>query len=165
VDIYLIRHAEAAPLGGVGAASDAERPLTEAGQQQARQVGAALQRRGVRPVAILTSPLVRARQTADLLASQMSPPPPVRLCPELTPGTKRRKLARALAGLGEGPVLLVGHEPDLGVWAGWLLGSKKVHLDLPKAGIAHLRCSGLPRKGAGTLIWFVPPDWLTATET
>jgi len=55
---------------------------------------------------------------------------------------------------------LVGHMPDLGEFAAWLLGSKKVHLGLAKAGVALVRCDGSPIKGNGSLIWMVTPEWL-----
>jgi phosphohistidine phosphatase len=161
VELYLIRHADAVRLGERGITTDEERPLTEEGLAQAGRVGAGLQRRGARPVLILTSPLLRARQTVDQLASELAAPTPeVRICEELAPGGKRRKLARFVEGLGPGPLALVGHLPDLGAWAGWLLGSKKVHLDLPKAGVACIQASGELKKGAGVLLWYLPPEWL-----
>ena len=161
MDIYLIRHADAFRLGERGATTDEERPLTEQGEAQARRVGAGLERRGVRPAVVLTSPLVRARQTADLVASQwLAATPPVQNLKELTPGSKRRKLARALGDLAKDSVILVGHQPDLGEWAAWLIGSKKAQLDLAKAGVAHIDCEGAPDKGKGTLRWLVPPEWL-----
>jgi phosphohistidine phosphatase len=161
MELYLVRHAEAYRLGERGVTADEERALTERGEAQARQVGAGLQRRGVRPGLVLTSSLVRARQTADLLAAQWTAPAPeVQVCAALAPGAKRSKLARAVADLGQGQVVLVGHQPDLGEWAGWLIGSKKVQLDLAKAGVACVRCDEDVDKGAGTLLWLVPPEWL-----
>jgi phosphohistidine phosphatase len=161
VDLYVIRHAEAHPLGEGGIATDEERPLTEAGQARARQVGQGLQRRGVRPELVLTSPLVRARQTAEqLLAGLSQPAPELRLCQALEPGSRRRKLARAVNDLGKERVALVGHQPDLGEWVAWLVGSKKAHLDLAKAGVAYVRCDREADKGAGALVWLAPPEWL-----
>jgi phosphohistidine phosphatase len=161
VELYLVRHAEAHRLGERGITADENRPLTDEGQAQTRQLGAALQRRGLRPGAVLTSPLVRARQTAEQLVSQWpAPAPEVKVCEELAPGTKRRKLARAVGGLGLEQVVLVGHQPDLGEWAGWLIGSKKAQLGLSKAGVACIRADAELAKGAGTLLWLVPPEWL-----
>ena len=59
-------------------------------------------------------------------------------------------------------VAVVGHAPDLSEWAAWLIGGKKAHIDLAKAGIALIRCPEGPRKGACSLIWLVTPDWLVA---
>jgi phosphohistidine phosphatase len=163
MELYLIRHAEAVRLGERGITTDEDRPLTEEGLAQAGRLGAGLQRRGIRPALILTSPLVRARQTAEQLARELAGPvPEVRICAELAPGFKRRKLARTVETLMEpGPLALIGHQPGLGIWAGWLIGSKKVHLDLPKAGVACIRASGQLYKGTGTLLWLLPPEWLT----
>jgi phosphohistidine phosphatase len=161
MELYLIRHAEAYRLGERGVTADEDRALTEAGEAHAKQVGSGLQRRGVRPGLILASPLVRARQTADLLAAQWTAPAPeVRVCEELAPGGKRRKLARAVRDGGQDQVVVVGHEPDLGDWLGWLIVSKKAQLDLAKAGVACVRCDDEAGKGAGTLLWLVPPEWL-----
>jgi phosphohistidine phosphatase len=161
VDIYVIRHAEAHPLGEGGISADEDRPLTEAGMARARQVGEGLQRRGVHLEMVLTSPLVRARQTAEQLLSRWpAPAPELRICEALAPGRKRRKLARALGDLGREQVAVVGHEPALGEWIAWLLGSKKVQISLEKAGVACVHCDNQPGRGAGTLLWLVPPEWL-----
>jgi phosphohistidine phosphatase len=161
VDLYLIRHADALPLGERGVTDDAERPLSEKGEGQAAQVAAGLQRRGVRLDLLLTSPLLRARQTAEALLRH-GPPLVTELetCDELTPGTKRKKLARALLATAKDVVGLVGHQPDLGEFAAWLIGDAGVQLEFAKAGVAFVRCQDMPRKGTGTLRWLVTPEWL-----
>lgn len=161
MDIYLIRHAEAKPLGEDGIISDADRPLTETGEAQARELGADLQRHGVRLTMLLTSPLVRAQQTAEGILRQWSlPAPELQVCDELAPGGKLKKLAKLLRGLKTEAVGLVGHMPDLGVCAAWLIGGRKAQLDFAKAGTAYLTCSGGPRKGKCTLVWLATPELL-----
>jgi phosphohistidine phosphatase len=163
VELYFIRHADAVPLGEQDITADEDRPLTEAGQAQARQVGAALRRRGVALDLILTSPLVRARQTAEgLLADWPAPAPELRDCDLLAPDKKRRKLARALNDLDKERVALVGHEPDLSAALAWLIGSKKARLEMAKAAVACVAFDAPLEidKGAGTLLWLVPPRWL-----
>jgi phosphohistidine phosphatase len=161
VELYLIRHADALPLGEGGIADDAERPLSEEGQKQAKQIAAGLQRRGVKLDLLLTSPLARARQTADPLAgAKPSLAAKLEECSLLAPGLKPRKLSKALAETGKAVLGLVGHQPDLGEYAAWLLGSKKVQIDLAKAGVAYLKCPEGPEKGAGRLVWLVTPEWL-----
>jgi phosphohistidine phosphatase SixA len=54
---------------------------------------------------------------------------------------------------------LVGHQPDLGFYAGWLIGSKSAQVDLAKAGVARITCDDKPGKGRGMLIWLVTPEW------
>lgn len=159
MNLYLIRHADALPIGD-RAASDAERPLSPDGESQSQLLAFGLHRRGVKLARVLSSPLVRARQTAELLIRGWSPPPQLDLHDELAPDGKRRKLARFLAELKERDVGLVGHQPDLGVLAAWLIGNKRVHIDLAKAGVACISCDNGPGKGEGTLEWLITPAWL-----
>jgi phosphohistidine phosphatase len=113
MEIYLVRHAEAAPAGEGGITDDADRPLTARGEEEAKRLGKGLELKGVRPGAVISSPLLRARQTADLLVGALTAPrPEVKLCDELAPGGKRRRLSRFLKDLGVDSVVLVGHQPD-----------------------------------------------------
>jgi phosphohistidine phosphatase len=159
VELYIVRHAEAHPLGEGGSTTDDDRSLTSNGTEQARKVGSWLHQRGARPDVVLTSPLVRARQTAEQLVAQWEDPPiELRPCDELAPGGKRRKLARVLNKLGRQRIVLVGHEPDLSTLVGWLIGSRKAKLALAKAGIALVECEEEAGKGGGTLAWLVTPQ-------
>jgi phosphohistidine phosphatase len=161
VDLYLIRHADAVPLGERDIHDDAERPLTPEGEDQARHLASGLQRKGVRLTKVFTSPLLRARQTAqEMLKDWSNPAPELIVCDELTPGTKARKLAKALKDHSEESIALVGHQPDLGDWAAWLIGSRKAQIDFAKAGVAYITAPECPEKGAGTLVWLVTHDWL-----
>jgi phosphohistidine phosphatase len=165
MDLYLIRHADALPLEAAHTDSDADRPLSVTGQEQARALAAGLQRRGVQLNYLITSPLARARQTAEGILRHWpegGAVPELRVCEELAPGGKRRKLARFLGGLAGEGVAVVGHQPDLGEFGGWLLGHRKDPLDLAKAGVALVRCEDGPGKGRGYLVWLVTPDWLNA---
>src|SRR5262245_1584012 len=101
MNLYLIRHAEAVPLGVDGISDDEDRPLTEMGKQQCRAVALALRQLGVRLEKLRTSPLVRARQTAEEMLLHFND----RLidlgnCAELAPGRKKRKLLREILALG-----------------------------------------------------------------
>lgn len=160
MDLYIIRHADAQPLGEGGIANDADRPLTAAGRAQCGPLAAALQRQGVRLERILTSPLLRARQTAEGLLQELdTPKPELHICDHLAPCGKRRKLSRFLRGLGAQSIAVVGHMPDLGLYAGWLIGSKKAQIDFAKAGVAYIRFQDEAAKGAGALRWMVTPKW------
>jgi phosphohistidine phosphatase len=137
--LWLLRHAEAEPHR---THQDAERRLTERGERQARAAGIALSRIGVKFDAILFSPKVRARQTAELAAEAWSPQQRKRLRehPSLAGGFDSQQALEALEGIGaDGCVLLVGHEPDLSRVAGDLTGGR---LDLKKGGVAALRLEG-----------------------
>jgi phosphohistidine phosphatase len=163
MDVYIIRHADALAAGERGITDDADRPLSEEGERQARAVGAGLQARDHRPALIVTSPLLRARQTAEGLQQLFSGErPAVQVADELAPGGKRKALARLLRNLNAPSVAIVGHQPDLGEWTAWLIGSKKAQVDLAKAGVALVTCPEGPRKGGGTLVWLVRPQWFAA---
>jgi phosphohistidine phosphatase len=162
VDLYLIRHADAVPLGEGGDSTDANRPLTPTGENQAKNLASTLQSKAIPLGVLLTSPLVRARQTAEGVAHAWSTSAPeIRDCEDLAPGGKRRRLSRLLKGLNVDHVGLVGHEPDLGLLAAWLIGSKKAQVCLAKAGVARISCDGPPGKGKGSLVWMVTPEWFT----
>jgi len=103
--LWLLRHAEAEDANG---RADAERPLTARGREQARAAGAALAALGVRLDACLSSPRVRARDTAALACEPLGLA--VQIAHELDGG--RFDPERIAAGLGE-HVLLVGHNPDM----------------------------------------------------
>lgn len=159
MELYLIRHAEAAPVGERGITDDAERPLTPKGETQAAAVGKVLQRRGIVLHKLIVSPLLRAQQTANILARHLQPAPDLITSDALVNGAKPRKLAKLLRSLEGERFGLVGHMPHIAEWAGWLIGAKKAQLDIAKAGIAQLVCGELPGKGLATLRLVVTPEW------
>ncbi len=134
--LWLLRHAEAEPHG---ARPDAERRLTEHGEQQARAAGAALVRMGAAFDAVLFSPKVRARQTAELAAESWSKEARARLRVHqpLSGGFDAAHAIETMAPVGvDGRVLLVGHEPDLSQVVAELTGGR---VDLKKGGLAVVR--------------------------
>src|ERR671936_3226597 len=101
--VVLVRHAEAAPGD-----PDELRALTPAGEEQARNLGERLRMQGIEPDAVLCSPLLRARQTADALGFGEAQAVDV-----LGPGAKVEDVKAAIAGRGD-TVVVVGHNPDCG---------------------------------------------------
>jgi phosphohistidine phosphatase len=162
MNLYLIRHADAG-AHKQDPTEDSERPLSAAGLAQTKKVAKGLVRQDVKFQTLFTSPLVRARQTAEeLLRNWSDPAPELRVCEELAPGGQRRLLARFLRKQGGEAVALVGHEPDLSEFAAWLIGSKKARLQLEKAGVACVVFEDKPRKGTGQLAWLATPALLGA---
>jgi phosphohistidine phosphatase len=160
MDLYLIRHAEAVPREDVNGVADEDRPLTDAGRDQCRALAAALQAHHITFQKVVTSPLVRSRQTAEALIEHGPAPKPELLeCDVLAPGGRSKKITRCLLGLEGDAIAVVGHMPDLGEYLGWLIGEKKVSVTLAKAGVARIRFDGAPDKGAGELAWLVTPLW------
>jgi phosphohistidine phosphatase len=123
--LYLIRHAEAAP-----GEPDAQRPLTPAGKRAAQALGRRLRDEGTELDAILTSPLLRARQTGEELALAHDATPAVD--DRLAPGASADGVRAAITGQGE-HVAVVGHQPDCGHVAAELTGSPEP--PFPPAGI------------------------------
>jgi phosphohistidine phosphatase len=161
LDLYLIRHAEAFPEGEQGITNDFDRPLTEKGKGQARRIAAALKKRGVRLELLATSPLVRAKETADLLMQGGDAvAPELEVCDHLAPGGKRKKLASFLIATARNAIGLVGHQPDLGDLAAWLIGSREANLAIGKGGVACINSTDAPGKGSGKLLWLVTNEWL-----
>jgi phosphohistidine phosphatase len=157
--LYLIRHAEAVPQGDSNYDDD-DRPLTDAGRLAARQLGAALTAHGIHFDLVLSSPLPRARQTAEEMVDGMGEPaPPVEFADELACGAKPKKIDRLLLKYDDEAIAVVGHQPDLGEYAGRLIGSKKTCVDFEKPGIACIACEDPPGKRCGTLLWLLTPAW------
>jgi len=123
MEILIIRHGEAVENApGLG---DAGRWLTEKGRRVTRDVARWLDKRASRrPTTIWTSGLVRAVQTAEIVAARIDLQGEIVVCPELQPSGDVVELVRRVAGYrGEGPLALVGHEPGLSHFVLQLLGN------------------------------------------
>ncbi len=156
--LYLVRHAEAVPEADTG--RDFDRVLTDHGHDQAKALAAALKARGVQVDAVVSSPLVRAQQTSTDLIDGLPPTRDLIFCDHLASGElKPRKLSKFLAVVGVEHLAAVGHQPDLGAYAEWLIGAEDGSLPFEKAGAACVEFDDVPRKGAGRLLWVVTPEW------
>jgi phosphohistidine phosphatase len=123
--------------------------LTERGEQQARAAGVALRQLGASFEAVLFSPRVRARRTAELAAQAWSEEQRARLqeYAPLAGGFDAEQALTALSGLSaDARLLLIGHEPDLSRVAGELTGARA---DIKKGGLAVVRLDGIPAHPAG----------------
>jgi phosphohistidine phosphatase len=121
--LVLVRHADAAP-----GSPDELRKLTREGREHARALGERLQAGGLRPDAVLSSPLLRARETAEALG--LGEPEPDH---RLAPGATAESVREAVAGRGD-TVVVVGHQPDCGRIAAALTGGAEPRF--PPAGVA-----------------------------
>lgn len=150
--LYLLRHATASEV----APSDAERPLTKEGKEEARIAGAALGRLEVLPDHIFSSPLLRAEQTARIVADELGLAGEAGTLAELTNGANTTALLRALHSCRDaGTLLLVGHMPSLAEHLAALIGAgHNASLTFGKGSIA---CIELPelRHGKGELRWLL----------
>lgn len=133
MELYLVRHAEAAPGD-----PDDLRPLTPAGREQARSLGARLREQGVQAEVVLTSPLLRARETGALIARELGADLSVAeaLAPGATADSVAREARRA-ARREAGVVVAVGHQPDCSRIAAALTGGPEP--PFPPAGSLAIR--------------------------
>ena len=154
--LYLIRHGLAAERGE-NYPDDTKRPLTSDGMQKLRKEAKALLALDVNFDVILTSPLVRTRQTAEIIAAAFKSPPPIVNMPSLAPGGSHSAIVEELAKQQRRHrVALVGHEPGIGEFAGRLIGLRRP-LEFKKGAICRIDVTALPPTGPGRLRWFLTP--------
>jgi phosphohistidine phosphatase len=156
LELYLIRHGIAAERGE-DYPDDSKRPLTSAGMTKLRREAKALNTLDVTFDLIITSPLVRTRQTADIIAETLQGKPSVVTSDSLAPAGTPAGVVAELARHAKKPrIALVGHEPNLGELAGRLIGAKSP-VEFKKGAICRIDFEVLPPKGYGQLRWFIPP--------
>ena len=168
MEIYVLRHGSAVESEEWRGA-ERQRPLTDAGRAEMRQVARGLKWLGLAPDVILSSPYTRARETADAVGTAVGVL--VRPAAELAPGCDLNGLVAALAGISapQPPksVLVVGHEPDLSALIGALIGRQgAAGVEMKKASCARVdvaltAVSAQELAGRGTLIWLLRAKHLT----
>jgi phosphohistidine phosphatase len=144
----LIRHGVAAPADHHG---DFERPLTPEGELAIRRLSESLAGHAQRPTRIFSSPLRRARETAQNIARGLGLQGPIEELAELGAGHDASDVLEALAALGitEGHVALVGHQPQLGRLAALLSGCGT---GLAPGELVRIECSDGPRPHSGRMV-------------
>ena len=156
--LFLVRHGLATWPSWGGA--DAERPLNPEGRRVLQAEGSRLAQLRLMPGLILHSPLLRAQQTAEIIAEALGVLDRVRCCERLRPGFNAhelKKLLRENASLEE--LMLVGHAPDMAeVIKGLTCGEVK----LKEGAIALVQVDELDKDPGGTLLWLAPAEVLTA---
>jgi phosphohistidine phosphatase len=158
-ELYLVRHAPAGERGPQWP-DDSLRPITLEGRKSFQKVAKGLAAADVEIDLILTSPFVRCRQTANVLAAALHGKPRVQPIDSLAPGGGPQAVIAEVGRLAKRPrIALVGHEPDLGKLAAHLLGLKRPP-EFKKGGACRIDVSGLPPAGPGHLVWFAPPRML-----
>jgi phosphohistidine phosphatase len=155
LQLFFVRHADAGdPAEWTG--DDRDRPLSDEGRRQARQLGSYLKALQLNPDAVITSPKVRAADTAKLVGEALGRD--VTTDSRLAGGLEADGLGGLLGDLdaGVGRVILVGHDPDLSSLVSWLGGAP---VELGKGALARV---DLPDRsvgpGRGSLRWLLPPD-------
>jgi phosphohistidine phosphatase len=150
MQLYFLRHGEADWPDWTK--SDDERPLTDFGKKEVRQVAKFLNRLKVKPDLIVTSPLPRALQTAEVAAEQLKTK--LRQDEVLEPGFGISELSTVLKRHRSKVLMLVGHEPDFSSVISALTGG---FLKMSKAGVALIDID--PETEKGRLLWLFPPKF------
>jgi phosphohistidine phosphatase len=164
VDVYLVRHAIAFDPDATAWPDDRDRPLTTAGQKKFRRAAKGLKTLVPTVDVVLSSPLVRAWQTAEILQDKAGWPAAVRT-DALEPGRPPADiLAALLPHASVDSIALVGHEPTLHELAAYLLAGDAgtFRLTMRKGGVARLQFMDALRAGAADLEWLLAPRILRA---
>ena len=150
--LYFLRHASASDI----APSDAERKLTKEGEEESRIAGTALAELGVKPAHVFSSPLVRARQTAEIAAKELNFSGDIEILDELLNDASTSALLKALKPYSDASeLLLVGHVPSLSEHVAALIGAKTAAgLPFGKGSIACIELKQW-RIGTGQLRWLM----------
>ena len=163
MNLYLMRHAHALDIGEEGIRRDFDRPLARKGKEITLEVAKALKTLDIRLDLIATSPLPRARQTAEIVAGELDAP--VDLCPMMAPNGSFQELILWLKKSGLGSVMLVGHMPDLCELASLLIsGNPSAAIIFKKAAVCRISFDAGPASGTGTLEWLLPPALLAKLD-
>ncbi|HSL04215.1 MAG TPA: histidine phosphatase family protein [Nitrospiraceae bacterium] len=141
---------------------DGDRPLTERGAKRVAQVADGLNRINVQPTHILSSPLIRAIETAKIARRSLRARSAIHIVDELLPDAPPHRLVTILHNLPpESCVLCIGHEPQLGMAASVLLsGRVSASFSLKKAGACLIELSTPTKPGQGVLRWWLTPGQL-----
>ena len=157
--LLLVRHAIAEERGPAWP-DDTVRPLTQKGEVRMREIARRLKALGETADVVVSSPLKRAKDTALILMREWSKSSDVEAIDALAPGHTPAQTMAAVAAEATGDsIALVGHEPDLGQFAAWLIGAKQPLL-FKKGGVARIDLDAISRPREGRLIWFATPRLL-----
>lgn len=160
IQLYFLRHAPAVERGSEGFTEE-ERPLTEEGREKMILAVRGMKKLDVDFDALLSSPLIRAKQTAELVKHYLPFKGSLEIEEELAPGGTLKALLKKLGARSEESFLLVGHEPTLSSWIQSLLGCGSASaLQMKKGSLCHLRLESPEAEAGSELIALLPPKFL-----
>lgn len=156
--LYVMRHGIAVARGDPNFPDDGRRPLTPEGQKKLKDIAKGLFRLGLCVDAVISSPLVRAAETAKIVAEVLSPGITVELSDHLKPGGSIQTLMTSLGKREDHrSVLLVGHEPDLSDAVARLIGNARANFQFKKGGCCRIDFEKFPPRPPGKLVWWLTP--------
>jgi phosphohistidine phosphatase len=158
-ELCIVRHGTAVARGSEGFSDDSKRPLTPDGTKRMMEIAEGLCRLRFDVEWIVSSPLLRAAETAQIIAQRAGPSVPFDFCDHLQPGGSPGSLISFLAKHADRRrVLVVGHEPDLSAMAAQLIGAgRHANLKFKKGGCCLIIFDEFPPKSPGELVWWLTP--------
>ncbi len=160
MELYILRHAIAIPRGTPGYPDD-DRPLTEDGIIKMKRAAVGIAHLIPSLDITLSSPLKRAFHTAQLVAEAFGSGSEVGICKDLLPGTPAKRTQSAISEFADvRRVLIVGHEPDLGLLASVLIGAAGPAIEFKKGALCRIDIEDPMRNGTGVLLWHLQPKHL-----
>lgn len=155
--LYFLRHAIAVPRGTVGV-NDADRPLTEKGRDRMVRAVKGLRSLGLCFDALLSSPLLRAFQTAEIIRDQLPLGKEIEIEESLRPDGDLADFLKKLRKRPEQNILLTGHEPAMSSWIEDLLEcGKKGSIRMKKGGLCHLLLDFSSNPPEAEMLFLLPP--------
>lgn len=156
--LYLMRHGIAVARGDPSYPDDSKRPLTPEGKKKLGDIAKGLVRLRLRVDRIISSPLTRAAETAEIVAGVVGPDIPIEFSDHLKPGGSFQALLNSLSrNKARSGVLLVGHEPDLSLGAAKLIGDARASFQFKKGGCCRVDFEKFPPRPPGKLVWWLTP--------
>lgn len=152
--LYLVRHGIAIDRSNPKAPAEAERQLTAKGVQKSRAAALGLAELGVKPDVFLSSPYVRAVQTAEIFAEALGySPRKIRMTDALKPAANPAEILKEIQRIRAKEIACFGHAPHMDLTIAQLSGSRAVYTELKKAGIACFEHAAA--HGRWTLLWLL----------
>ena len=157
--LYLIRHGIALDRTDPEAPPEAERPLTARGVQKTRAAALGFRETSVKPDILITSPYIRAAQTAEIFAEALGfAPEKIRVSEALKPSANPADILKEVAHLRAKEIACFGHAPHLDLTIAQLAGARGTLTELKKAGVCCFE--HLQSRGRWELRWILPPKIL-----
>jgi len=160
MNLYILRHGIAVEPGTPGYEKDSDRPLIPKGRRQLKQIAGAMKRMDLRFDLVVSSPLLRAEQTAEIITGSLKLEARSRISDALKPDGNPITLVRQLNELNPVPeaALLVGHQPNLSRLISLLTaGDTDLVVDLKKGGLCKLEAASLQPGRCAMLTWLLTP--------
>lgn len=158
--MFILRHGEAG-RSSTTVRDDSKRTLTVEGEKEIKEISKGIKELGIEFDYIFTSPLLRAKQTAELVSKIIVPKNQIKELDELKPEGNKLQLYNKLSNLKQdSSVLIVGHEPYLSELIGEAISPGECRVDLKKAGFARIRITNSLPKIKGELRWLLTPKHL-----